>query len=255
MHPCDRDFQHPLYHGHIALTFDVDWANERMLTHVRGLVEDAGLKATFFATHDSEVIRGLDRDRYEVGIHPNFRGNMEYDARTADLRSLYPDAVGVRSHGLFTGSDINRAFVRAGIRYDSNIFLPYMNYVKPYMHCCGLYMIPYVWDDDFTIGSGLGFESLHMDLGKPGIKIFNFHPVHVYYNTPTPEYYQGIKDRGYPDAGSVAKPAKGAGSLFDLLVSHIQRQGLKTILMREIYERRDELGESGSKPCGEAGDL
>jgi len=241
MQPTDADFRHPYYHGHVALTFDVDWASEEMLQHVVRLVEDAGLKATFFATHDSSLLRGLDQQNYEIGIHPNFRGNMEYAARTAALREIYPDAIGVRSHGLFTGSDINRAFAQGGLKYDSNIFLPFMNYIKAYAHCSGLYMIPYTWDDDFCISSGKSFDSLHMDLTKPGIKVFNFHPVHVYYNTDSAEYYQKIKASAYPERSSVTLPAKGAATFFELLLETIRALNLNTILMKEIYEQRAEL--------------
>ena len=59
----------------LFLTFDIDWAHDDIIRDCVALVEDAGVKATFFITHESPIIDELrGNDLFELGIHPNFNG-------------------------------------------------------------------------------------------------------------------------------------------------------------------------------------
>ena len=87
----------------IHLTFDVDWVNDEILEHTVDILLKYGLKATFFATHDSALLRSLDPEQFEIGLHPNFEtsdGRYEID-KLRSLKELYPNAIGMRSHTLF----------------------------------------------------------------------------------------------------------------------------------------------------------
>jgi hypothetical protein len=54
------------------LTFDVDWAPDSSIELVRLLLAESNVVATFFATHQTDVIKDLMRDGHEIGLHPNF---------------------------------------------------------------------------------------------------------------------------------------------------------------------------------------
>lgn len=66
----------------IFLTFDIDWAHDDVLNDTIDLVEDAGVAATWFVTHDTPVLDKLRANsKFELGIHPNFNFLLEGDDR------------------------------------------------------------------------------------------------------------------------------------------------------------------------------
>lgn len=55
----------------ICITLDVDWANDEVIEYSTKLLEKYNVKATIFATHESELLKFLEK-KFEIGIHPNF---------------------------------------------------------------------------------------------------------------------------------------------------------------------------------------
>ena len=50
----------------VAITFDVDWAPDYMIRNALDIIERHDLRTTFFATHDSELLREVAaKDRHE----------------------------------------------------------------------------------------------------------------------------------------------------------------------------------------------
>ena len=89
-----------------AVTFDVDWAADWMIDRCVGICRRAGVQATFFATHPSDILSDLARDPlFEIGIHPNFLPNSTHGTDPARVLGtcldLVPDARAMRSHGLY----------------------------------------------------------------------------------------------------------------------------------------------------------
>lgn len=78
------------------------------------------------------------------------------------------------------------------------------------------------WEDDIHWMYKNGFDDLKIDLQSEGLKIFNFHPVHVFLNTvdeihyqqAKPNYQQPAKLKKHENKGSV-KGTKDA--LLDLI--------------------------------------
>ena len=66
----------------IFLTFDIDWALDAVLHDTIDLVEEAGVAATWYATHETPVLERLRScQNYELGIHPDFNFLLEGDWR------------------------------------------------------------------------------------------------------------------------------------------------------------------------------
>ena len=86
----------------ISITFDVDWAKDEIMQPIVEKLEKLNIKATFFATHQSDLINNLDRNLFEIGIHPNFLNIPgDYETPVKELKSWYSEALGVRSHHLY----------------------------------------------------------------------------------------------------------------------------------------------------------
>ncbi len=181
----------------IAITLDIDWAPEEIIKYVVKLLDTAKVKATFFATHDSVFLKSLDKKKYEVGIHPNYTNNNDWSKITSDLKKLYPDAIGARSHGLTQSSAIHGFFIDSGIKYDANTYMPLKKGLSP---CCRprgdnkqMICIPYYWGDDSLFLNTSIFDLSKLRLNTKGLKIFSFHPMHIFMNTKSNDHYLSYK--------------------------------------------------------------
>lgn len=188
----------------VFLTFDIDWAPDFVIEQTLSLL--GNIPATFFVTHDSFLINQLKKNhQFECGIHPNFNPLLEGDFRygkniTAVLDyylDIVPNAKSVRSHSMTQNSRILQCFTDKGLKYDCNHFIPY--YInadlKPWTHWDNsLIKVPYFWEDDIQAiyDNSWKFKPKKL-LRSKGIKVFDFHPIHVYLNTENLDRYQAAK--------------------------------------------------------------
>jgi hypothetical protein len=168
----------------VCITLDVDWVNENILQYVVDILNRYDIRATFFATHDSKLLKQLNNIKFEIGLHPNFNNsNGDFEKPIKDLKEIYPDAMGARSHSLFVSSNILKNYKKYGMKYESNNFL----YLHPNLEVTKRFKnfksIPFFWSDDKTIE--LEEEEINSYLDIDGLKIYNFHPIHIFLNTPT----------------------------------------------------------------------
>lgn len=181
----------------IFLTFDMDWAHDEILFDTLNILNLYSVNSTWFVTHKSSFINCLKTNlNVEIGIHPNFNKllenekiNKDYKEILFDIFKLIPDAKSMRSHSMTQNSkilDISRSY---GITHDVNHFIPNFSNLelKPWLHWNGLIKVPYIWEDDVH----LLYESRNISEYEPrdivkknkGIKVFDFHPIHIFLNT------------------------------------------------------------------------
>lgn len=183
----------------LFLTFDVDWANDEVIADTHRLLSESNVAATFFATHDSPEIRALSADEnLEVGLHPNFntildgsRRDGNSDKIISDLRLILPEAKSVRSHSITFSSVLCSSFARQGLTHDVNYFIPDFSDVelKPWLNWLGITMVPYFWEDDIAcVDPNVGEVSSLVS--RQGIRVFDFHPIHVFLNTESLNRYE-----------------------------------------------------------------
>jgi hypothetical protein len=228
-----------------ALTFDIDWAPDEVIADTLELLAASGVKATFFATHKSPLLEGFDRERFEVGLHPNFNpileGSQEDFRRPVDaLLAAFPSSRGVRSHSLVAGTQIIGYFMQAGLKYDSNILLPYQCGLKPFYHCSGLVRIPYFWEDDVHMAYGRPPLLADISLSPGSLHIFDFHPVHVFLNTFSESHYAAAK-RYYQEPRALLglrnTERPGVRDLLVELLEYVRAYEVKTVRLIDVAER------------------
>src|SRR5262249_17565709 len=86
-----------------AMTADIDWAPEYAIDDMLDLFSDAGITVSCFATHASPVLKSAGRS-VEIGLHPDYtRPHPEHGLirKLDELKELFPEATGVRSHRNF----------------------------------------------------------------------------------------------------------------------------------------------------------
>jgi len=225
----------------ICITLDLDWAPEKVIQDALEMLVRAGIKATIFATHASQFLDKLDRNQFDVGLHPNFqRSNGDYAGILSELKNLYPRALGARSHSLFVSSPILKSYIAQGLKYESNIFLPYHEGLHPVQRFKDLVSIPFYWSDDKHIEMQKPFSIDQLRLYVDGLKVLNFHPMHVFMNTMSQSHYEGFK-RHYLDPEAlesfVNKTEDGMGTLFSSLLRNLRETRVRTYTLREIYDQ------------------
>lgn len=191
------------WNNNIFLTFDIDWACDKVLEDTIDLVEKADIAATWFVTHDSPLLERLRTNpKFELGIHPSFNFLLEgnpgngrnIEEVTNRLLAIVPDAKSVRCHSMTQNTRILQLFCDKGLVYDCNHFVPVQSGIqlKPWKLWNGLVKVPHYWEDDaaFIYNDMFDIRTL---CRRRGIKVFTFHPIHVFLNTENTERYESTR--------------------------------------------------------------
>ena len=187
-----------------AITFDTDWAPDWMMNEIASILISNEVKSTWFVTHDSPFLTVL-REKpslFEIGIHPNcFPGSTQgsnEDEILANLKKSAPEAISMRTHGLYQSTNfLVKAATKYGIKIDASLFLPRMDYITPHLlawHDAMLYRVPFFWSDDLEcFQENPLFRFSLSKFNGAGLKIFNFHPIHIMLNTARFKTYEKLK--------------------------------------------------------------
>jgi len=197
-----------------SITFDTDWAPDWCVRDCYEICKSAGVGATFFVTDYLPVLEEIACDpMFEIGIHPNFfPGSSHGDDERSVLKhclSLLKKVgiddskeISMRTHGLYQSSHLFYLIASEfpQIRRDVSILMPFVSGLKPFSYTIfpnihNLIRIPYYWEDDSATAIEnynwkLTFKNKILDCG---LKIFDFHPIHIALNTENMKRYEAIK--------------------------------------------------------------
>jgi len=218
-----------------------------------GLLNERGLRATFFCTHADVAVAGHER-----ALHPNFRRNgaalqalhqrlggdqatlsdaAAYKHVLEATRAYCPEARGVRAHSLHYDTELVALYRAVGLEYDSSYALPLVAGLQPFWKEHGLLEIPiYYMDHLDLITPRTGFDVARLELERPGLKVFDFHPNIVFTNAPSDEFYQATKSAYHDPERLRAGRHTGAGArtLFLDLLDWIATRRCPTVTLGEV---------------------
>ncbi len=223
------------------ITVDVDWAPDPAIDAVVGQLLAAGVSSTWFVTHGSPAIDRLRRrpDLFELALHPNFLPGSTHGSEWAEVighcRRLVPEARAVRMHGLFQSSLLINRLTELGFNADLSLFLPHHPGVVPLDHWHAgrrLVRIPHIWEDDVEGARPEPVWDIAGLIGRPGLHVLDFHPIHVCLNDPGPTAYRRLKQRcpsvGEATAADIAAlrvDGIGPASMLRSAIAHLAASG------------------------------
>lgn len=196
--------------GKSVLTFDIDWATDEQINFVLDLLESSGKKACFFVTHNTPVLERIRANKnFEFGLHPNFNPLILAESMDKkpqeiinDLKKIVPEAKILRSHSMTTSGRWLGMYKAAGISFLSNYLMYGIDTIQPFYQINGLIEIPVYFADDGFVYLNDTKEMKNPDLEDvfssqhSGIKVFNFHPIHIFINSSSFEDYKQFKESG-----------------------------------------------------------
>jgi len=186
------------YQAH--LTFDIDWAPDVSINEIRRIINPAGIKATFFITHKSDILKDLVNDGHELGIHPNFLPSSSYGdtpEKAVDfLLNIVPQARALRTHALVQSSPLLQKIFSTfpQLRYDFSVFMydfPFIGQFNWQFEGTQFKRLNYNWEDDAAFyHDGFKWECPYFP-GK--LNIYDFHPIHIHLNSKDGDPYNALK--------------------------------------------------------------
>jgi hypothetical protein len=186
-----------------AITLDLDWAPDFMIDAAAQALLDREVRATWFVTHTSPAVERLAEhpDLFELGIHPNFLAGSSHGSTpeevVAHCAALVPGARAVRTHCLLQSTPLHDALLAGSdVDVDVSLFLPGATGVEPVVQWSPggrLLRLPYVWQDNMEMYAPDPNWDTEAVLDAPGLRIFDFHPVHVWLNSASFEPYERLK--------------------------------------------------------------
>lgn len=235
------------------ITLDCDWAPDFVISYVAKILSDKGVKATWFVTNESPVLEDLRKNHlFELGIHPNFGANstqgIDPDSILTNLKKIVPTAKSVRSHSLIQSSHLIAKFHKYEIENDVSLFLPKTENLYPHhIKHIKLFRFPYFWEDDVEMEEGTECWSTNDPVYQlPGLKIFNFHPIHIFLNSRTMNNYNLLKNEvgmmsvnKYNIDRYINKKNIGTGIFFDKITTLISDR--QTFTIQNLHEQYKEL--------------
>ena len=227
----------------VLLALDIDWAPDYAIDLAATELARCGVRATWFVTHASAAVDRLRGrpDLFVLGIHPNFLANSTHGASPADVLAhcmqLVPDARSVRTHSLVQSTPLLGAILaQTPIVIDGSLFLPGAAWLRPVEYRSAgktLLRLPFYWEDDVEMQQPTSHWRLNALLGvEPGLKVFAFHPLHVFLNSDAVVRYEALKGRhskiselSESEAARLVRPGPGAGTLFTEILEFMADRG------------------------------
>ena len=235
------------YKNSIFLTFDIDWAHDDVIRDTIEILNSENVRATFFVTHNCVILDELrQNENFELGIHPNFNPSLTAESGSETftqvidrVMQIVPEAKSVRSHSLVQSSRILDYFASCGLKIDANLYIPINSGIicRPFAIWNNILRVPHFWEDDLhLLGTNNKNNEISSYFSYDGIKVFDFHPIHVYLNTENIDRYESARPY-YHDTNELLKLRNnGVSGTRQFLLDIIQESKSRGFTFRTLEE-------------------
>ena len=187
------------------ITLDTDWAPDWILNEIAHIFIDKKVKSTWFMTNATPVVELLNnhKDLFEIGIHPNFFPNSSHGKNyfqvMENILNIFPNAKSVRTHSLYQSEPLLEMMVENfNIKVDCSQFLKNCANLEPHKlqyRKNGNYLIrvPHFFQDNMNMNDESFWDINNNSYNTKGLKVFNFHPIHIALNSKSQTKYNQLK--------------------------------------------------------------
>jgi len=224
------------------ITLDVDWAPDFVIEYVADLLIAKKIKSTWFVTHDSPIWNKLLKNKlFELGLHPNFSENSSQgkdpDSILKYLKTIIPNAKSIRTHSLLQSSHLLLKFQKYGIENDVSLNLEKTpNLVPHHSKFFNLFRFPFFWGDGHEmVEVNQNWSMNNSDYSLNGLKIFYFHPIHIFLNSKNWDKYNllknevGLLNMNPGNSQDYINKENGTCTLFNNIIQYLENKQSFTI--------------------------
>ncbi len=214
-----------------VLTADQDWAPEWACELFIDLIKQLELPFHVFRTNLSVALDFAAQEGIiSNGWHPNFRTESTHGSTPgeviASMTSMFPGCNSARAHTYYESSETWQLLKQAGISYESHGPTDMEDGLRPLRMMSGLTRFPVFLEDDVHLMSDRRDDSLrrlHETVHTPGLKVLDFHPIHLGLNTPSIGYYD--ENRGTSRNKKIQHNGVGVRDAFLQVVQTVRAGG------------------------------
>jgi hypothetical protein len=157
------------------------------------------MPVTYFSTGEYKSLEELARSSPAlVGPHPNLAGkhhkSCDFENQLLEHLNRYSQATGYRCHGHMDSTWIQMKMAEMGYMWESNMCCHLEPGLKPIKMFSGLTRFPVWLEDDVWVSRKVDVANVINALETPGMKVFNFHPVHLCENVMVRSLFDWIVD-------------------------------------------------------------
>jgi len=228
-----------------AISFDTDWAPEEVMDHTLKEILPGEIPATFFVTNSYRCLGGHS-DKHEIAPHTNPLALTE-EALLGELDEKLAHCptgcLGHRGHSLYWTERLRPIFRQKGIKYDSSTMMYLEGDIRPFKIGHDLVELPLFFMDFFHLEccalageNPFSIDSLHLETN--GLKILDFHPIHLFLNTPNIEFYASVKAH-YQHPVELSKQkynGYGIKNCFEDILNRLVQLGYHFATLKNIYQ-------------------
>ena len=231
-----------------AITLDVDWAPDPVIEFCYSILLEANLKSTWFVTHQSKALEQLftKPELFEIGIHPNFMPGSSHGESPEEVieycMQLCPHATSVRTHGHVQSWNLLALLAKkTNIYIDVSSYLPRLtaSFQTIYYFDNERFLIraPTIWEDHLEIHRpDTIWDMRKVEKQTKGLKVINFHPIHLYLNSVDLRPYEDFKRNPMllPAPASIEKVTEGPLAAMKSLQKLKKEQ---CVMLSEVIQR------------------
>lgn len=229
----------------IILSIDVDWAPNFIVEYVLEILNKNN--ACFFLTNDSDSQRDLIKSTHDIGYHFNLSKNSSQGNSFNEIYKYFNKFIKKklilnRFHLLNHSYNDLEKLKQIDVKLDSSILMLNQSNILPaYLEDVDLLRIPYFWEDGTYLKTRKSLNEVEVNIDDPGCKIFDFHPIDIYFNTYSLEHRNLIKKskKSVYDLSKIEseklinKTKTGIGDVFRELLNFITINKIKLFSLSE----------------------
>ena len=229
----------------VVFTADQDWAPEWAIQEFIDEVSISDVPMHIFRTNTSQLIdRQVDSGLMTQGWHPNFKANSTHGGSISSvvshMQSIAPESRTVRAHSYFESSETWECLYNAGQIVESHGVTNLETGLVPLRMASGMIRLPVFFEDDvfFQNNSNLMDLSLLKErILAPGLKIFDFHPIHIASNTVSASHYQEVKSTiEQKFDGKSSNSCRGIRTVFKEIADFIRQEKIEVSCLEALVD-------------------
>jgi hypothetical protein len=230
----------------VVFTADQDWAPEWANQIFIDEVSRVRVPMHIFRTNASPVIdESVNAGILTQGWHPNFKANSTHGDSISNIishmHSIAPASRTVRAHSYFETSEIWDCLYRAGQIVESHGVTDMEINVVPLRMASRMIRLPVFFEDDVFFRNEpdeLNLSFLKQRLLTPGLKLLDFHPIHIAMNTSSIAHYESVKFKLEKKVDETSGSSfRGIRTVFNEIVGLIRQEKIEVRCLEMLVDQ------------------